>query len=72
MVLISKTGIILHKLLKSFFLKMVKVPQIILKMFSLKIVNKQNLLTGISFGNYLHLFRLSFDDLRMQFDNRIK
>jgi hypothetical protein len=51
---------------------MVKVPQIILKMYTLKIVNKLNLLTGILSGNYNHLFRLSFDDLRMQFDNRIK
>lgn len=47
-------------------------PRIILKILKPKIVNKPNPRIGISYGIFYSYIRLSFDDLRMQFDNRIK
>jgi len=41
-------------------------------MFIHKIPNKPSQITGILYGNFTLISRLSFDDLRMQFDNRIK
>ena len=70
--LIFKTLSILPKLSKLSCLKMVNHPVTIWKMYIHKIPNKPSQITGILYGNFTLISRLSFDDLRMQFDNRIK